>query len=83
MTQEDVAKRKKISASYLSLIEHGKKEPSNEVLEKLADLYNIPAYLLAWDQKNLERTATPKERELMEKINSFMEQLFFLVVSRK
>lgn len=83
LTQQEVAVKKKISPSYLSLVESGKKIPSNELLEKLADLYKIPAYLLAWDEKNLERTATPKERELLKKINSFLEQLFFLVVNRK
>lgn len=80
--QEDVADDIGISATYLSLIEHGKKEPSREVLIKLADIYKVPFQLLIWDENDLKRAKTPKEKELVTKMNKFMEELFFLILKR-
>lgn len=80
--QDDIAERIGISTSYLSLIEHGKKEPSREVLIKLADMYKVPFQLLVWDEDDLKRAKTPKEKELVSKMNKFMEELFFLILKR-
>ena len=82
LRQEDVAKELKITASYLSLIEHNKKQPSHDVLLKLANRYKVPFQLLMWDENDLKRTTNPKERELVGKMDKFMQQLYFLVMKR-
>lgn len=80
--QHEVAKKTKISSSYLSLIESGIKQPGNDVLDRLAQVYDIPVYLLYWDDDALQRTTNPKERKLIEELDKLLKQLFFLVVNR-
>lgn len=41
LTQEELAFRVEISTSYLSCIEHGKRNPSIELLLKTADVLHI------------------------------------------
>jgi transcriptional regulator with XRE-family HTH domain len=42
ITQRDLAKKLKISANYLSLVESDKREPSLSFLTKLAKALNVP-----------------------------------------
>ena len=46
--QYDVAKKAKISASYLSQVESGAKHPSQKLVEKLCKIYSIPYIVLVW-----------------------------------
>jgi transcriptional regulator with XRE-family HTH domain len=41
MTLEDVAQAIGVSANYISLIERGKNVPSDEIIDKLAELYGM------------------------------------------
>ncbi len=57
--QEEVAERAGLSASYVSLIEAGKREPSPTAVRKLARGLNVPEpllTLLASDLSGLPRT---------------------------
>jgi len=81
--QDEAAELLEISPSYLSLIEHGKKEPSHDVLVKLANLYKVPLHLLIWNEDDLDkRTMTAKERDLMQKMNEYLELLFLQIMKR-
>lgn len=82
ITQNDAAEHLGISASYLSLIEQGHREPSNSVLMNMADLYQIPAVLLYWNEEDLSRTSTPTEKALMARIHEVIDQLLILVLRR-
>lgn len=42
LKQQDLADRLEISKSYLSEIENGRKTPSVEVIEKYAEVFDIP-----------------------------------------
>lgn len=46
--QKDFCTKVGITQSYLSSIENGKKKPSIEVLEKIANTVNIPIPVLFW-----------------------------------
>ncbi len=47
LSQEDVAKRSRISVSYLSMLEHGTRTPPLETLASLAKALRVsPLYLL-------------------------------------
>ena len=46
MSQQDVAKRARITTSYLSLIESGKRVPTLGTLEKVCKALGVPAHLV-------------------------------------
>lgn len=46
LSQQEYAKRLEITASYLSLVETGKREPTVPLLRKMADVLGAPAALL-------------------------------------
>src|SRR4051812_19993449 len=81
--QQDAAKRAKMSPAYLSLIEHGKKQPGDDVLSRLARLYKVPAYLFNWNEGDVDRAASEEERQLLRKMDDLVRQLYFLVTNRK
>lgn len=41
MTQEEVANEFRITKVYLSMLERGKRNPSDKLKEKMADLYKV------------------------------------------
>jgi len=82
LRQDEVAEDCGISASYLCLIEGGYKTPSGAVLTDLANRYNVPAILFEWNEDDLERTTNKEERELVDKINGFMDALLMLILKR-
>lgn len=54
MTASEMSSALGISASYLSEIENGKKQPSLELLEKYADIYGIKLSSLILLSENIE-----------------------------
>lgn len=42
LTQEQTAQKVGISKDYVSLIERGKRSPSDKIKNKFAELYNVP-----------------------------------------
>jgi transcriptional regulator with XRE-family HTH domain len=82
LKQGEVANRLGISPCYLSLIESGKKEPTTELMEALCEEYNIPSYLFAWNERDLERTATAEERSILERMNEYIDELLLLIMKR-
>jgi transcriptional regulator with XRE-family HTH domain len=49
MQQQNVAKKAKISQTYLSLLENGgKPNPSQSVMKKLCRIYDVPPIVVAW-----------------------------------
>jgi transcriptional regulator with XRE-family HTH domain len=66
LTKAQLARQLSIGASHLSLIEHGKRKPSVEVLDEISEVLRIPPHLLALlasepgdldDPKNAEQVA--------------------------
>jgi transcriptional regulator with XRE-family HTH domain len=46
LSQKELAKKAKIDASYVSLLECGRRKPSMDTLELLAQVLDVPAYLI-------------------------------------
>lgn len=68
LTQEDLAKRVKLSVSYISLLEQNKRDPSFSTVENIARELGVPTSILlflAADKTDFE----PFERELAEKLS--------------
>ncbi|QIB26281.1 helix-turn-helix domain-containing protein [Caloranaerobacter azorensis] len=76
LTQDELANKLNISRSTIGMIETNKREPSNELLVKIANFFNVSIdYLLGrTDIRNpekeltLEDELTPEEKELLKKI---------------
>src|ERR1017187_3963560 len=50
--------------SYISLLEANKREPSREVLEKLADSLKVPLHLIVLMASEGSKSGKPEERRL-------------------
>lgn len=75
MNQNHVAKKAKISQTYLSLLEQGKKkDPSREVIRKLCKVYDIPPAVVSWYAVE-ESDVTPKKKELFTKLKPAIDGL--------
>ncbi|MBC8233970.1 helix-turn-helix transcriptional regulator [bacterium] len=48
LKQKELAEKIGISPNYLSLIENDKREPSISLIEKIAEVLNIPASYIMW-----------------------------------
>ncbi len=63
ISQKDLAKRMGVDASFLSLLESGKRKPSTETLESLCGSLRVPMYLfmlLSSEKKELKGIAPPQ-----------------------
>jgi transcriptional regulator with XRE-family HTH domain len=74
-----VAKKAKISVTYLSLLENGKKDnPSPTILRKLMKIYNVPHIVLSWysiDDSDIESKKLPLYRDLKPILDELMQEI--------
>lgn len=69
-----VAKKARISQTYLSQIESGDKVPSQTVINKLLKVYNVPMIVIAWlgmEEKDIQ----PKKKEEFTIVKPAMDGL--------
>ena len=81
MKQEDVARKLDISTNYLSLIENGKKQPAEGMIQRLAELYRVPAFLFYWDEDAI-KPKTAVEKSLYAELEEVMKKLFYFVMNK-
>ncbi len=69
LSQKEVAEKIARDASYLSLIEAGRRVPSAAVLHQLADVLDIPPYLLTFlaSEKNDLRGVSEEEARALSR----------------
>jgi XRE family transcriptional regulator, fatty acid utilization regulator len=79
LRQSEVAARMPITASQLSLIEAGKRQPSVRVVKALADAVGVPTALISL----LASTPDEVERESDDHIADLSRTLLRLLVSAK
>ena len=66
LKMKDVAIRLGISESFLSLVEHGKRQPSYELLQQMSDLYGIEKDIL---QLSVGRIPESLTRQMIDQPN--------------
>ncbi len=49
LTQSELASRVDITPTYISTIEHGRKEPSFALVQAISKAFNVPREILYWD----------------------------------
>lgn len=68
LRQNHVAAKTKISATYISQIEQGKKMPSLEIVEKLSKFYKVPIAVLMWKSIDV-KDVQPHKREAFSRLS--------------
>lgn len=91
LTQWDVAKGLNVSQSAVSAIEKGVRKPSYEMLEKLAEFFNVPLSELLRDTDDVpddsESTTAqfihrnPKQKVLFDKTKHFSDEDMDVILS--
>lgn len=75
LKQKDLAQSAGIKATYLSLVESGKKEPSLNVLRALAKALNVPVRMLFWESESLPEISSGKEQDSLLKIKRLLLEM--------
>ena len=73
MKQVELAKQLKISTSYLSEIESGKKPPSIELLDSYAGIFGIPASTFLLFKEQMSDSEDEKRINKAKKMLQFFE----------
>ena len=78
MSQEELANRLGLAKSTISMYENGQREPSLEILEAIADTFNVDMNTLTDSQKSAE--ISDELQEILEELKnrSEMRMLFSL-----
>lgn len=70
MKQKDVAAKLGVTSNYISLLEHGKREPSISFLKRLGKLLGVPVGLFfLWDYQG-SREGIDQVRDLLAKLEA-------------
>lgn len=76
LSQDDLAQRLQISKSYLSLLETGKRIPSNELIDRISSTLSVSrealVFLTTSAPNELDEKKTAKYRKLQENIASIL-----------
>lgn len=68
MSQNEMAVKAEITQTFLSLVEHGKRIPSHEVLRRIAEV-------LGEDAAHLEREAGDADSDSVQQLNRHLKKL--------
>lgn len=74
LKQSDVAKKIKVSPSFLSQLENGKRNPSQKMTEKLCKVYGVPLIVMAWYGME-EKDVQPKKKEAFNLLKAPLDNL--------
>lgn len=75
LSQQEVAKKARITTSYLSLIEGGKRSPSLATLERISKAMGVPAHLVMLLAAGPKEIPGPERNKLNEISTSLLNLL--------
>ena len=78
LTQKELAERLEISKSHLSEIESGKKQPSLALIERYAQVFDIPASSILFFSENLDEEDTESQKARTMVSSKIMALLNFI-----
>lgn len=73
--QKDLAKKVGIQPHYLSLIESGKREPSLQILRKIAKELDVPIGLLFWEAEGRGDIQPSKQQHPLKNLRSMLLEM--------
>ncbi len=68
LSRKEAAEKLNLTSSYLSYLERGERTPGINIIEKIAQLYNVEPYILLTDP---ETDYYPYFKSKLERISSF------------
>jgi len=79
LRQITLSKEVGITQAYLSGIETGKKNASNDVLEKISNILEVPLSVMYW--RSIELSDVPENKQklfkfLIPSVNNLIDQIF-------
>lgn len=74
MSQDELARALKVTKNYISLLENERKDPSVELVKKIAQILDIPLVLLLWQKLDLPKGKNKEEREIKNQLDSVAER---------
>jgi len=75
VTQRALARRLRVSANYLSLIENGRRQPSLSLLQKAGRELGVAPALLLMDRPEVASRVTPEFSERVERVLRLLSEL--------
>ena len=70
LTQAQLAESIGVKSSTVGMWENGKREPNLDMMEALADVFNVPvAYLVEAKESKIEGGMTPRDKERLEALH--------------
>lgn len=73
--QKDLAKKVDIQPHYLSLIESGKREPSLQMLRRIAKELDVPIGLLFWEAEGKGDVQPSKQQHLLRNLRLMLLEM--------
>lgn len=79
LSQKEFSVRSKLSQTYISLIENGKKVPSLEVVGQYEEICKVPLAIIMWKsitEKDVQKNKLKVFKELKPVVDNLMNQIF-------
>jgi transcriptional regulator with XRE-family HTH domain len=76
ITQEELAKRVSVTPTYVSAIEHNRKEPSASLINEISRAFGLPREILYWDAITLPRHFDMENMKKMRLAKSLVRSVY-------
>lgn len=80
LKQYELAQEIKISRSYISELESGKREPSLDTIQKYADFFDLPASSILFFSENIDSSKSKSENRRVKFSKKIIDIFHWLVV---
>jgi transcriptional regulator with XRE-family HTH domain len=75
LSQKELATRSSLTASFLSLVENNKRDPSFTVLRRIADALRVPEEAIVWHAVAIPGNLKKRERALCEAAKLIVQRI--------
>jgi len=76
ISQQDLARTVDLTASFLSMVENDRRQPSLTVLRRLSDALGLPDEVLIWDAVELPADLTERDRRMCEMAKLIVRRVY-------
>ncbi len=76
LTQEGLARRVGVTPTYISALEHNRKEPSFALVKAVSRVFGIPQEILYWDAITFPKHLTPSRTNAFRLAKSLTNSVY-------